>query len=625
MLVAVVVLVILTVIGATLAVRTQIQSRTLQSTVHSVAVLSSLVIDRSLTLTDITHGTSPINAAALNADVIMLKRRGEVLSMSIWSLSDMRIVYSDVEPGAVSTPPQDVVARARIGEPFVVTDTGQADTVIVYHPYDANGDGTMDAVAQVALPRERVEGPVTRSMTLVYAGGAIVLLLAVAGILQVRRHQLRQDHAAVHDALTGLGNRLLLRREAPSILTRATAERPAALLLIDLDNFKPVNDALGHQAGDELLAAAGRLIQQTSGPDSVAVRFGGDEFAVLLGPLSERGAARDVANGIRERISRPMLIAGCELEVGASVGMAWAPEDGEQLGDLLRRADTAMYRAKQSGRGVTEYAEVADAAPPEPEAATVPQLSRALAGDELELFYQPVCGSDSAVKSVEALPRWHHPQRGLLEAGMFIPAVEHTSLSTALTEWVLRQAAKQCTEWRADGLKVGVSVNLSARTLFNDSLPDLIRSAADEAGLPPSSLELEVAEAILVREAARAVPAMLRLRDIGVRLCVDRFGAEYGAVSIMAATPVQRVKIDQRFTGAVVDFPLDRAIVGGWVRVAHELGLTVVALGVETPEAWRCLIDLGCDEVQGYVVGRPMPAMEVTKWFVWPHAHVGPV
>lgn len=623
-LVAVVALVILTVAGATLAVRTQIRSRTLQNTVHGVAVLSSLIIDQNLTLTDITHGTNPINTAALNADVVLLKRRGEVVHLSIWSLATLRVVYSDVEPAAVDAPPPAAVARARTGEPFVVTDTGRADTVVVYHPYDANGDGTMDAVAQVVLPRDRVEGPVARSMNLVYAGGAIALLLALAGILQVRRHQLRQDHAAVHDALTGLGNRLLLRRVAPPTLARSTPERPAALLLIDLDNFKPVNDALGHHAGDELLVAAANLIQQASGPAGVAVRLGGDEFAVLLGPLADRGAARAVAIEIRNRIRQPLMVAGCELEVGASVGMAWAPDDGAEMSHLLRRADKAMYYAKHSGSGVAEYAETAETAPPDPKVTTLPQLSRALASQELEVFYQPVRGSDAVVKSVEALPRWHHPQRGLLEAGMFIPAVAHTSLATALTTWVLRQAAQQCAAWRADGVRVNVSVNVSARTLYNDSLPDLVRTIAADYGLPPSALELEVTEAILVRESARAIPAMLRMRDAGVGLCVDKFGAEYGAVSVLAEAPVQRVKIDQRFTGTVVEFPLARAMVGGWIRVAHQLGLTVVAQGVETSEAWRCLIDLGCDDVQGFGIGRPMPAVELTKWFARPNARAGP-
>ncbi|MCW6003306.1 EAL domain-containing protein [Micromonospora sp. CPCC 205371] len=625
-LVAVVALVILTVVAATLAVRAQIRSRALQNAVHGVAIISSLVIDRSLTLTDITHGTNPANAAALNADVTMLKRRGEVVNLSIWSLATSRVVYSDVEPRAIDAPAPapEAVARARLGESFAVTGIGAADTVVVYHPYDANGDGTMDALAQVVLPRDQVEGPVAQSMSLVYASGAIVLLLALAGILQVRRHQLRQDHAAVHDALTGLGNRLLLRRVAPPALARSTPERPAALLLIDLDNFKPVNDALGHPAGDELLVAAAKLIQEASGPASVAVRLGGDEFAVLLGPLTDRGVAREVANKIRDRVRQPLTIAGCELEVGASVGIARAPDDGDDLSDLLSRADKAMYHAKHSGGGVAEYAETPETPPPDPKVTTLSQLSRALAGHELELFYQPVRGSGAAVRSVEALPRWHHPQRGLLEAGMFIPAVAHTSLTTALTTWVLRQAARQCAAWRADGVRVNVSVNISARTLYNDSLPDVVQTVAADCGLPPSALELEVAEAILVRESARAIPAMLRLRDAGVSLCVDKFGAEYGAVSVMAEAPVQRVKIDQRFAGTVVEFPLARAIVGGWVRVAHKLGLTVVAQGVESAEAWRCLTDLGCDDMQGFWIGRPMPAVELTKWFTRPNAHAGP-
>ncbi|MEV0271119.1 EAL domain-containing protein [Hamadaea sp. NPDC050747] len=614
---AVVTVVALTVVTGVLAFREQIRSRTVQSAVQEAEVLSSVVIDRSLTLTDITHGMHPVDRSDLKADVILLKRRGEVVDLSIWSMTTGELVYADEGQGGIVAPRPEVFERARAGEPFLgdATDNPRhGENLVVYQPYDANGDGVMDAVAEVVLPSTSVEESLSRSMWLLYVGGLLVLLLAIAGILQVRRNQLRQDRAAIHDSLTGLGNRMLMRRVAPQILADATDAAPAALLLIDLDRFKAVNDTLGHHAGDDLLVAVADIIQREGGPSSIAARLGGDEFAVLLPRVSDRAAAREVPDRIRQAIRRPMTIAGSRVQVDASIGIAWAPADGTVPEDLMRSADMAMYRAKHSGAGVAEYTQVAVARPPKPAATTVRQLSRALAGHQLELYYQPVRAADSTISSAEALARWRHPEYGLLEASMFIPEVAHTSLMSALTEWVLRQAADRQAQWLADGLDVKVSVNLAARSLYGESTADLVRRVIEDRRLPPALLELEVSEATVVIEPDRAIPAMLRLRDAGADLCLDNFGAAYGAVSILADAPIHTVKIDRRFGGQIVESSLASTLVSGWVRAAHERGLYVIAQGVETPAAGQCLIDLGCDGVQGYGVCRPMPAQDFTAW-----------
>jgi diguanylate cyclase (GGDEF)-like protein len=548
--------------------------------------------------------------------VILLKRRGEVVGLAIWSLMDGRLLYSDVAPSEAAAPPPDVIARAREGKPFVVPGMGHAeyaDTLVVYYPYDANGDGTTDAVAKVILPGEEVTGSVARSTRLLYLGGTIVLLLAIAGILQVRRRQIGQDYVAVHDALTGLGNRLLIRRVSPSVLPDATSESPAALLLIDLDDFKAVNDTLGHHVGDEVLVAAAERIQAAGEPSGIAVRLGGDEFAVLLPHVSDRDQAHEVAGRIRDAVRRPFQVAGYEVEVDVSIGLAWAPTDGAELGDLMRSADAAMYQAKQSGGGVTEYEQVAEVAQP-PSASTVLELSQALTGDELDVFYQPVRGANGRVTSVEALPRWHHPRRGLLEAHKFIPAVAHTSLMSTLTEWVLRRAARQCAYWRASGLDIDVSINVSARSLYNESLVELVRAVAEEHGLPLSALGLEVTEAVLVRDPVRVLSAMRRLRSAGVGLCIDNVGAIYGAGSMISEAPVDRLKIAGRYSGRFMESPLAATMVGAWARFGHQLGLIMIAQAVETPVAGRHLIDLGYDGVQGYGICRPMPAAELNAW-----------
>jgi diguanylate cyclase (GGDEF)-like protein len=624
-LVAVIIAVILTVVVGTIALRAQIRSRTLDGTVHGTIILFSMIVDRNLTYTDITRDMSPDNRADLNADVINLKRRGELVGLTIWSLADGQLVYTDHETVQKSPPPPEVLEQARKGAPFISKDNPDPGVLVVNYPYDANGDGRMDALAEVLLPSAPVEEAVARSTRLLYLGSFVVLLLTIAGVLQVRRQQTRQDYAAVHDALTGLGNRLLLRRVSAPILAAASEQSPAALLVIDLDHFKAVNDTLGHHAGDELLVAVAGMIRRTSGPTSVAARLGGDEFAVLLPQDADREQARTIARRIRKVVREPIMIAGYEVEVDASVGLAWAPADGHQLGDLMRRADVAMYWAKCSGDGIAEYAEVAENVPPQPRVTTLAQLSQALADEELELYYQPVRAASGAVTSVEVLARWHHPELGLLDAGMFIPALAHTSLDSTLTEWVLRQATRQCVKWRVSGLDITISVNISARSLHSDSLAALVRDVVDETQLPMSALELEIPEAIVVHEATLAIPAMRRLNSVGgVGLCLDNFGATYGAISALADAPVQRVKIDRRYTRDVVNSSLARTVVGGWVRVAHGLGLVVVAQGVETPAASRCLIDLGCDEVQGFGIGRPMPAAELTRWFSETGAPVHP-
>jgi diguanylate cyclase (GGDEF)-like protein len=616
-LVVVVAVVVLIVTGATLAVREQIRSRTLANAVQAAGILTSIVIDRSLTLTDITDSMNREHRAELNADVILLKRRDEVLGLAVWSLADGSLVYSDVDPTDVVAPPPETLARAREGQPFVGDGPGRPERInafVVFYPYDANGDGMPDAVAQVVLPRAEVDEAVARSTRLLIIGGVIVLLVAVAGILQVRQRQIAQDRAAVHDALTGLGNRLLLHRASAPVLAEATIESPAALLIIDLDAFKTVNDTLGHQAGDELLTAVAKTIEQESGPSGVAVRLGGDEFAVLLPRGDERGPAREVAGRIRDAIRRPIMIAGSEVEVDASVGVAYAPTDATDLRDLLRSANVAMYRAKSAGVGIVEYAEAPETISPQPAASTLPGLREALAKDELELYYQPVLAADNSVTSVEALARWPHSEQGMLEAGTFIPLVAHTSLMATLTEWVLGQAAQQCAQWRASGLDVGVSVNIPARSLFSESLLELLRGVAEHHALPLPTLELELAEEVLVREPARALAALRGLHDAGVKLCLDNVGAAYGAVSTIAEAPVHRLKIDRRFGGSVEESALARTVVEGWARLGHQLGLTVVALGAETPGAWRRLIELGCDGVQGYGICRPLPPAELTQW-----------
>lgn len=619
-LVVVVVIVILTVTVGTVAIREQIRVKTLDGTVDGVSVLSSVVIDRILTLTDITDGLNPAHRAELNADVVMLKRRGSVAAVAIWSLADGRLVYSDIDPPHDGTPSSDVIRRAREGRPFVAPEGegGPANTVTIYYPYDANGDGTIDAVAEVVLPRTEVDESIAASTRLLYAGGALVLLLAVSGIMLVRRRQISQEHAASHDALTGLGNRALLRHAAPPVLAGGTPEAPATLLLIDLDEFKAVNDTFGHHAGDELLISVAHVIERESAPAGIAVRLGGDEFAVLMpsSPGADIPGADipvDVATRIRDAVRRPQLIAGLEVEVDASIGVARAPVDGRDLDSLLRRADMAMYGAKHSGGGVVDRSELPGVTPIAPAASTWSQFGGALEAGQLEMYYQPEQAADGTVHSIDAQARWHHPERGPIDATALIPPVTHTSFMLRLTDWALRQSAQQCARLRAEGVDVTVSINVRSRSLFSKSLVELMTTIVAEYSLPLSALELDVPEAVLVAEPNRTIRAMQFLRDAGIRVNLDNVGAEFGAVSAIATCPIHRAKIDRRLTENTADPAMTEAIVG-LVRVAHRRNVEVVALGVDAPDQWRRLVDIGCDAGQGEAICPALPASELSLW-----------
>ena len=339
------------------AFQQQIAARVVDTTVQSTAAICSLIIDRNVTYVDITSGMHPADRAALDADLYLLKSRDQVLGLRIWTLEDGSAVYTDVDqPHGDGELAADPLTRARAGHHFAAAGIHptHGPTIRVYHPYDANGDRAPDAVAEVLLPRQEMDAAIAASTRLLYAGGLLVLLLTVAGIVQVRRRQIAQDHAASHDSLTGLGNRVLLRRRATPLLAAASAEAPVSLLLIDLDGFKGVNDTYGHAAGDELLVAIAGSIARTCRPGDIPIRLGGDEFAVML-PYTAAGTAHHLAEEIRRALRAPAQVAGATVRIDASIGTAWAPVHHTDLSGLLHCADVAMYQAKQTRSGVATY------------------------------------------------------------------------------------------------------------------------------------------------------------------------------------------------------------------------------------------------------------------------------
>ncbi len=421
-------------------------------------------------------------------------------------------------------------------------------------------------------------------------------------------------HQALHDALTGLPNRALLHARVAAALGAAPdAPRPLALLLLDLDHFKEVNDTFGHERGDGLLCeVADRLRHVVRAGDTVA-RLGGDEFVVLLPGADAAGATR-VAADIRAVLDAPLRVEGQVLRVGASVGIALGPAHGADGTTLLRRADVAMYAAKRARTGHGLYDPAQDGHSPE-RLALVGALRAAIEGGALTLHYQPqVDLASGRVCGVEALVRWPHPQRGLIPPDAFIPLAEQTGLIAPLTDWVLAEAVRQGRAWQRAGLLLDVSVNLSMWNLHDAALPARVAGLLREHSLPPAWLRLELTESALMVDTDRALDVLARLAALGLRLAVDDFGAGYSSLAYLKTLPVDALKIDKGFVRAMATDARDAAIVGSTVGLGHALGLRVVAEGIEDRATWDLLAGMGCDVAQGYHIARPLPPDALAYW-----------
>jgi diguanylate cyclase (GGDEF)-like protein len=440
--------------------------------------------------------------------------------------------------------------------------------------------------------------------------------LAVA--LQSRQLVARLRHEATHDVLTGLANRSLLASRMHDALRTATANDSPAVLLLDLDRFKEVNDALGHHVGDELLQVVAARLVELRMPDATVARLGGDEFAVLLPALPDpAGDAMSLAERIVAVLSVPVELPEVTLSTSVSIGVAIADDaDTDTDTDLLRHADTAMYAAKAAGTPITIYTPGLDAGRGE-RLAMLADLHLALERDELELHYQPKLDlALNAVTSVEALARWTHPTLGPIPPDVFIPLAESTGLIEQLTHLVLTKALRQCRSWQDDGLDLTVAVNLSARNVINSELPDQVAVALVDAGLPAQKLILEITESSVMGDPDRTVPTLERLSDIGVTLSLDDFGTGYSSLSYLQRLPVREVKIDRSFVLGMtgdVESHASGVLIRSIISLGSSLGLRIVAEGVETAEALEQLRELGCDIIQGYYIGRPVPADELVN------------
>jgi diguanylate cyclase (GGDEF)-like protein/PAS domain S-box-containing protein len=439
---------------------------------------------------------------------------------------------------------------------------------------------------------------------------------------QLERSRAEADlrRQALHDGLTGLPNRVLLyERLEHAIGGSASCIPQCALLVLDLDRFKEVNDALGHQVGDSLLRQIGKRLQGAVLPTDLVARLGGDEFAVLL-PDTDATRATQVAEDVGRVFQAPFVLESQSIEVDASIGIAVAPAHGQNADTLLRCADGAMYHAKRSGIGVAMYSRGEDQARPD-RLALLGELRHAIERDELLLHYQPKLDlRDGALVGVEALVRWQHPQRGFLAPGEFIDLAEQTGVIHPLSRWVLEAALRQHQAWRTLGMDIAVAVNLSRRVLQDQHLPDMVAQLCVRWSVPPSALVLEITESSLMADPVRARTNLEQLRALGVRMSIDDFGTGYSSLASLQDLSVDELKIDQSFVHAMATDANARAIVRAIIDLADALKLRVVAEGVEDRATWDVLAGLGCEVAQGYFLSPPLAAAELEAWV----AQVGP-
>jgi diguanylate cyclase (GGDEF)-like protein len=449
----------------------------------------------------------------------------------------------------------------------------------------------------------------------------VQLLMTVANhasmALQNGRLVDRLRHDALHDGLTGLPNRTMLNQEMVVALGDVRAGRSPGMtvLIMDLVGFKQVNDTFGHSLGDLVLTVVGQRMADVVAGCGLLARLGGDEFAAVLPGMNTTKDAVEVASSVRRSLERPIGIEGVDVEVGVSVGVAVAPLHGTDGHTLMKRADAAMYDAKNSGSGLHVYEAGQDVVESPERLALIAELRQGISGGELEVYVQPQASLHTGrVLGVEALVRWLHPRHGLLYPDTFIPLAERSGLIRPLTEAVLEQAVAACGRWRREGHRLTMSVNLSARSTFTDDLPEAIEKLLHRHGVPPEALILEITESSVIKDPARTGVVLDRLHALGVGLSIDDFGTGYSSLSYLRQLPVQEVKIDKSFVMTMLKEPDDAAIVRSIVDLGANLGLVVVAEGVEDAQTWAELERLGCSNLQGFYLAAPMPISDFDEW-----------
>ena len=429
-------------------------------------------------------------------------------------------------------------------------------------------------------------------------------------IMERRQAEERAQELATRDPLTGLMNRRSLQEQLEHAIFRAARQgQRLALLFLDMDKFKSINDTLGHEAGDQLLLQASERLRHAVRESDIIARLGGDEFVVLMEDLPSYAAAAEVANKIVKALSTPFEIGLQDVRTSASVGISLYPQDGTTMHALMRSADLAMYHAKQEHRGRAQFFHEELNARMIERSQLEQEMEHALENDEFELYYQPkVDAASGRIVGLEALLRWHHPRLGLLNGGQFIPAAADSGQVVSIGEWVISTACAQARRWQDAGhrLPMPIAVNIAIPQIYAD-LPEVIEKSLRHHDIAPSALQLEITESLVIRDVEKATAVLRKISERGISIAIDDFGTGYSSLSVLKALPIDILKIDQSFVRDLGKAPDDYAIVEAIVNMARALHLHVIAEGVETEEQLAILRGLGCDEHQGYYYSKPLP------------------
>ncbi|GAB2689891.1 putative bifunctional diguanylate cyclase/phosphodiesterase [Thalassiella azotivora] len=590
------------------------------------AVVADTVVAPSLDGVDLSSGLTRTQRESLGDATRTVLDSGAVLALRLRTWRGDVVFDGSVLDGSGAGAPavaadHPAFRAAADGQVHVrvLPDGVDGPTIRVLQPATAASTGRPVGVLEVVLPYATVADQVEASVAgtrwrLVGGLGALYVVLGAISwstSRRLRHHARRAARDALHDPLTGLPNRELFRRRVTEATRRG---EPFAVVLVDLDRFKAVNDSLGHHAGDQLLTEVARRLGEVLRTDDVVARLGGDEFGLLLAGTGDADGARELADRVREAVSADTVLDGVPVSTEASLGVALHPRDGDDVETLLRSADAAMHVAKRGTSSVVVFdpLKVGTHGPGAAGLSVQREMRRAIEDGELRLHYQPkVDLASGRVTGVEALVRWQHPERGLLPPAEFLPFVEQSGLITPLTEWVLRNALGDCARWRAQGAGWGVAVNVSARNLEADGFADLVVDLVTASGVPTSALQLEVTETALAVDLEVAAGTLEVLNGHGIGTSLDDFGVGYASLSHLRSLAITEVKIDRGFVRHVETSDEDREVVRSLIQLAHGLGLHVTAEGVETAEAATWLQAAGCDSAQGYHFSRPVPWEEL--------------
>jgi len=637
----------ITVLGLALAQIESVHDRAdaMDHAASSAQLLAQVGLQPHVDRSDLANGLPPSAVEALDGAFQAGLADGQLTRIKLWSSSG-QVLYSDQHELIGQTfPISDDLQEGLDGELTAeVSDLSNAENVSerqfgqlleVYVPVEFDGEhvGSFELYVPWAPIAADIRANSNR-LYLVLAAGLLLLWAVLFRIIVQTSARMRRDREelarradenrrlAMHDHLTGLPNRLLFQDRATQAIAAAVRDGTGVgVMILDLHRFKEVNDTLGHDRGDELLQQLGSRLQGALRAADTVARLGGDEFGILIAGLSSEPEAQEVARKLTGALDASFELAELEIALGGSIGIARYPEDGAEPETLLRHAEVAMYVAKAARDPFQLYAAEQDTYSTD-RLALVAALRRAIDEGELSLAFQPKVDLErSAVVGMEALARWEHPTRGPVFPDTFIPIAEHSGLIRRLTSYVLRVAIQQLAEWRATGLDLPVSVNLSVRDLLDPSIVTRIQELLAASDVPADRLFLEITESSMMDQPERALATLGALADIGVGLSIDDFGTGYSSLAYLQRLPVRELKIDRSFVMHIMTSRGDAEIVRSTIDLGHNLGLSIVAEGVEDEAAMAFLIEVGCDVAQGYYIAKPMRAADVPSWVracAWP-------